>query len=114
MLRTSISINSLTLTSFALITAGLLAFTFQSTKARIEAEERKAAQKALLEIIPLDQHDNDLLTDTQPVPPAALELLGLKKSKDIHIARQKGKPVAVIVPATAPDEIGRASCRERV
>lgn len=95
--------NALILAVFALITAGLLAGTYLGTKDRIAASERKVAQRALLEVVPRGRHDNDMLNDTLPIPEASLETLGLASSAVIHIARRDGQPVAVIVPATAPD-----------
>ena len=103
MLGTSISRNSLLLGAFALTTAALLAGTFQGTRDRIAQEERKAAQKALLEIVPDSRHNNDILLDTIAVPAAHWELLGLKNGGDINIARNDGRPIAAIVPAVAPD-----------
>ena len=64
----SIRFNSLLLASFALITSLILATTDSLTKDRIAESERKAAQRALLEIIPIERHDNDLLMDVQPIP----------------------------------------------
>lgn len=103
MLGTSIGSNSLLLGAFALATAALLSGTHQGTKEQIAREERKAAQKALLEIVPADRHDNDLLLDTLPVPEAYWALLGLDRGGDVNIARANGQPVAAIVPAVAPD-----------
>ncbi len=104
MLGKSISLNSLVLGAFAMFTAAVLAITFINTKDKIAEEERRAAQKALLEIIPQERHDNDLLSDTWSIPPRLLKELGIKESAaNIHIAKSRGKPVAVIIPATAPD-----------
>ncbi len=103
MLGASISKNSLLLGSFALITAGILASTQEGTRERIAAAEYRAAQKALLEIVPMERHDNDLLLDTLDVPADYWPELGLDSTSNIHIARQAGQVVAVIVPAVAPD-----------
>lgn len=103
MLGASISKNSLLLGAFALVTAGILAGTYEGTKTRIAAEERKAAQKALLEIVPLNRHTNDLLVDTVEVPQEHWEALGLSEGGQVNIARDEGQPVAVIIPAVAPD-----------
>ena len=99
----SIRLNSLLLASFALITAVILAGTDSLTKDRIAESERKAAQRALLEIIPLDRHNNDLLMDVQPIPAQFWPLLGLKKGGDIHIARNNGQTVAAIIPTVTAD-----------
>jgi electron transport complex protein RnfG len=99
----SIRFNSLLLASFALITALILASTDSLTKDRIADSERKAAQRALLEIIPIERHDNDLLMDVHPIPEKFWPALGLKKGGVIHIARSAGQPVAAIIPAVTPD-----------
>ena len=103
MLGTSISRNSLLLGVFALATAALLSATYQGTKEQIAYQERKAAQKALLEIIPDERHDNDLLLDTLAVPQPYWALLGLDNGGVVHIARKNNRVVAAIVPAVAPD-----------
>ncbi len=109
MLRHAIQRNSILLGLFAAITATLLATTHLGTADRIADAERRAAQKALLEIVPRDQHDNDLLRDTVPVPRAFWPTLGLRESDspvggfNLHIARRAGQPVAVLVPAIAAD-----------
>lgn len=95
--------NSLILGIFALITAGLLAGTYLGTKERIAESERKVAQRALLEVVPEDRHDNDMLNDTLSIPQASLKTLGLKSATQLHVARQNGEPTAVIIPAIAPD-----------
>ena len=103
MLTQSISKNSLILTAFALVTAGILAVTYQATAERIAEEERKAAQAALLEIVPATRHDNDMLSQTFSIPQNLLTELGLKNNANIHLAYNNGEPVAAIVPALAPD-----------
>ena len=103
MLLSSITKNSLLLGAFALVTTALLAFTAQFTSDRIAKSEREAQQKALFEIIPRTRHDNDMLSDVVKVPQDAWAGLGLKNGGDIHVARQSGKTIAVIIPAIAPD-----------
>jgi electron transport complex protein RnfG len=99
----SISKNSILLFLFALVTAGILASTYEGTKDIIAVAERKAAEKALFEIIPADRFDNDLLLDTIAIPESAWTELGLKNGGDIHIARNNQKIIAVIIPTVAPD-----------
>ncbi|MEN0038832.1 MAG: electron transport complex subunit RsxG [Cellvibrio sp.] len=99
----SISKNSLVLTAFALVTAGALALTNLGTQDRIANAERAAQQRALFEIIPLGNHDNDLLNDTIDVPASGLAQLGLSGGEKIHRARQNGEISALIVPAMAHD-----------
>jgi electron transport complex protein RnfG len=102
MLGNSIRFNSLILGIFALITAALLAVTHEGTKERIADAKREVEKRALLEIVPLDRHNNDILIDTLEVPPQYSSVLGIK-SGNINIARDGNKLVAVIVPAVAPD-----------
>ena len=99
----SIQKNSMVLSLFALITTALLAGTYLSTREKIEYSERKAAQKALFEVVPTERHNNDLLLDTLPVPKSYWPMLGLKNGGDIHIARQDDQIVAVIIPAVTAE-----------
>lgn len=103
MLTRSIIDNSIALGVFALITAALLAGTYLATRDRIDAAERALAQRALQEVVPQERHDNDLLLDTVAVPSEYLATLGVPAGAEVHIARQAGQPVAVIVPSAAPD-----------
>ena len=103
MIIKSMGFNSVVLALFALVTSLILATTNELTYERIEQSEREAAQRALLEIIPLERHDNDMLMDVQPVPEQYWATLGLKKGGNIHIARDQGQPVAAIIPAVTPD-----------
>lgn len=103
MIIKSIGFNSVVLAIFALVTALILATTNELTYERIAQSEREAAQRALLEIIPLERHDNDMLMDVQPVPEQYWATLGLKDGGNIHIARDQGQPVAAIIPAVTPD-----------
>ncbi|MFA0811190.1 electron transport complex subunit RsxG [Microbulbifer epialgicus] len=104
MLKQSMATNAAVLALFALVTAGTLAVTQISTREPIERAVRAASAKALLEIIPLDRHSNDLLVDTYPIPKAYWSQLGLTQGGDINLARgDDGRILAVIVPAVAPD-----------
>lgn len=103
MLGSSIGKNALLLAAFALVTTALLAITAQLTKERIAKSEREAQQKALFDIVPRSRHDNDLLTETIPVPQDAWAGLGLKSGGDIYVARHTDDTIAVIIPAVAPD-----------
>lgn len=102
MLGQSITRNSLLLALFAVATGLLLAGSYLLTKDRIAAEIRKAEEKALLQIVPRDRHDNSMLDDTLPVGPQA-SALGLRSEKLIYLAKKAGKVIAAIIPATARD-----------
>ncbi len=84
---------------FAIITSGLIATTQSLTKDTIAVEIKKAQSKALIQIVPLDEHNNDLLSDTVPLNEGGL--LNLPHTTDAYIARNNGEPVAVIFPVTA-------------
>lgn len=96
-------LNGRVLGLFALITSLLLAGTYLATKDKIADSQRRAAQKALLEIIPEERHDNDILTDTLSIPQHYWSTLGLEKGGELHLARKNGKVIALIVPTVAPD-----------
>lgn len=102
MLGQSITRNAVLLGLFAVATAMLLAGSYLLTKDRIAAEIRRAEEKALLQIVPRERHDNSMLDDTLPVGPDATGL-GLRVNKQIYLARQGGQVVAAIIPATARD-----------
>lgn len=103
MLTKSMLDNSISLGIFALVTAALLAGTHLATRDRIDLAERAMAQRALQEIVPLERHDNDMLMDTIGIPAIHLATLGLPAGAEVHLARDSGRPVAVIVPSVAPD-----------
>jgi electron transport complex protein RnfG len=94
--------NSLLLAGFAALTAMLVAGTFVGTKDRISTAQRAAEEKALLQIIPREQHDNAMLDDRLAAP-LGDPLLKLEENKSIYIARRNGVATAVLVPARAPD-----------
>ena len=98
----SISRNSLLLALFAVATALVISTTFLQTRDRIAQQQRVAEEKALLEILPQESHDNSLLDDTLSAP-AGDELLRLNESRPIYRARREGKVTALIVPARASD-----------
>ncbi len=103
MLGKSISQNSLILGAFAAVTAGLIAATFQGTEARIAESERRAAQKALFQIVPQTRHNNDMLSDTVELSDSLSAELGFKNPVSINIARHDQKPIAMVIPTIAPD-----------
>lgn len=100
MLKKSVSTGALVLGSFALIAAAILALTQITTREPIARAVREANARALLEIIPLEKHSNDLLLDTYPIPKAYWVQLGLPAGGDINLARESnGEITAVIIPS---------------
>ncbi|WP_257287176.1 electron transport complex subunit RsxG [Endozoicomonas sp. SESOKO2] len=100
-LASSIVRNSLTLGMFAILTVGLIALTFVFTQEKIHAQVRAFEARALKEILPDDTHDNSIL-DARIVIPAN-DLLATSTEKYGYVAFKHHKPVAVILPAIAPD-----------
>lgn len=103
MLGRSITINSLILVAFAIVTAGALATTFVFTADRIADQQRLAAEKALLEIIPRERHTNSMLDTFWQIPETLLVSLGLNEPAIAYVALNEDQPVAIILPSTAPD-----------
>lgn len=99
MLGQSVSRNGLLLGLFAVLTTAIISGTYLGTRDMIKDNIRKAEEKALLQIVPQERHDNSMLDDTVMVDDS--KLLGLRETKPAFIARQQGKPVAIILPSTA-------------
>jgi electron transport complex protein RnfG len=102
MLGQSITRNSLLLAIFAVCTTLLISTTYLQTRDNIALQKRKAEEKALLQIVSRERHNNSMLDDTIAVGPEAAGL-GLREEKRIYIARQNGEVIAAIIPAVAPD-----------
>lgn len=102
MLTQSITRNSWLLALFAVVTTLLISGTYLLTRERISEQKRLAEEKALLEIVPRDRHDNSMLDDVIPVGSDAAGL-GLTQDMRIYRARRGGEVIAAIIPVTAPD-----------
>lgn len=102
MLGRSITRNSVLLALFAVCTTLLIAGTHLGTRDKIALEKRRAEEKALLEIVPRERHDNSMLDETIPVGPRD-QGLGLREEKRIYLARRGKDIVTAIIPVTAPD-----------
>ena len=97
----SILRNSVILGLFAVATVGMIAVTQQTTAERISEAQRRVQLSALNEIVPHDQHDNDLLTDSFTVQDR--QYLSLSAPAEAYRARQGQRVSAVILPVVAPD-----------
>jgi len=102
MLRQSITRNSWLLAMFAVCTTLLIAGTYLLTKDRIGEQKRRAEEKALLQIVPRERHDNAMLDDVISVGPDTPGL-SLTEDKRIYLARRGDSVVAAIIPVVAPD-----------
>ncbi|WP_374438141.1 electron transport complex subunit RsxG [Pseudomonas panipatensis] len=99
--RRSMLKNALILGLFAVICVGLVALVEQLTRARIDASQREARGRLLLELLPAGSYDNHPLD--QPLRVFDPKLLGKPEPADAFVARLHGRATAVILPATAPD-----------
>lgn len=102
--------NALGLAIFAALTAGAIAVTQVLTQQRISDNVAAAQAKALYQLVPAADVENDMLHDTVDLhsPQAAkqfhLSLLGPAKNDAVaYLARKNGQVHTVILPITAPD-----------
>ena len=89
------------LSLFAIVTAGIIALTQVVTKDRISEQVKQARSKALLEIVPVGQFDNDLLDNAFWIK--AEDELGLREAGEVFVALKEGLPQYFILPLVAPD-----------
>jgi H+/Na+-translocating ferredoxin:NAD+ oxidoreductase subunit G len=101
--RTSI-ITAVILCMFAIAGTAMVAYTYDRTRDRIAANERETLMRKLNVLIPRDQYDNTLFTDTLEVRDA--KLLGTRDAVTVYRARREGKPVALVMAPVAPDGYG--------
>ena len=87
--------------AFSLVGTFFLASTYLATKAPIEASEAAAKMKLFEQVLPVSEHDNDLLNDFIEMP-AGGELNNRSVTK-VYTARLAGVAKAVILEATARD-----------
>ncbi len=86
---------------FAASGVGLVAFTEDATRERIEANERAYLLRTLHEVLPSDRYDNEVFTDTVQVTNP--ELLGSDEPVTAYRAFKGGRPSAVILTPLAPN-----------
>jgi len=94
-------ISAVVLGLFSIAGTAMVAFTYEQTKDQIKENHRQAMLKSLHQLITPAEHDNEIFTDVIHVK--NLKLLGSKKPITVFRARKKGKPVAAILTAVAPD-----------
>lgn len=100
-LARSIRKSAIGLGLFAIITGGIIAVTQAVTKDRIQLQVARAEASALLEIIPEQAHDNNLLKDTIQLP--ASNALADDKPITVWVARLNHQPTGFIMPVVAPE-----------
>ncbi len=101
MIGSAVTRNGLLLGAFAMLTTAIIAATQLGTKDRIAEQIRQAREKALLEIVPRDRHDNQMLNAQFDVNDQ--DLLYLNEGSSGFIATRAGDMQAVILPVIAPD-----------
>jgi len=106
----SITKNAIGLALFAMVTAGTIALVQLNTKDVIEHNIAMAEAKALYEIVPESNVENDLLNDTLALKSDTskkslhVSLLGpISEKAKAHFAKKNGKIQTVILPVVAPD-----------
>ncbi len=86
---------------FAAVATALVAFTEQSTRTQIAANERATLLRTLNNLLPAAEYDNDLLADT--ITLSATEALGTQQTSLVYRARKQGQAVAAIFNIIAPN-----------
>jgi electron transport complex protein RnfG len=89
------------LTLFAILGAGLVAYSFQITQEQIKCNERTALLRILNALIPTDLYDNQLFKDTRQIQNEAF--LGTPEPVMIYRARKGQQPVASVILPVAPN-----------
>ena len=97
----AVSITGVILFLFAIAGTTLVAVTYENTRDRIAANERATLLRKLHVLVEPARHDNDLYEDTVRVSNA--ELFGTAEPVAVYRARLGTRPVALVVPAVAPD-----------
>jgi electron transport complex protein RnfG len=86
---------------FAVAGTGLVAYTYEQTKPRIEQAERRALLNSLHSVVDPQTHNNKLFDDRIYV--TSKQYLGSSQPLPVFRARKNGEPVAAIITAIAPD-----------
>ena len=102
MMRYAITKNAVILSLFAIGTAATLAITNSLTIGKVECNRQQALMTSLNEVMPHEQHDNDLIADRITVTDP---LLG-RSEQHIYRARLNGEPSGAVLETTAPDGYG--------
>ncbi len=86
---------------FAIVTTTMVALVHDTTEQQIQDNKREYTLKQLHELIPPQQHDNDLNEDKIQVSDPLLA--PKQQTVTIYRARQQNQPVAAIIQCIAPD-----------
>jgi len=86
---------------FTICFTAVLAGVYLLTKPAIDASTALEKMRAIGEVLPQSNYDNELLKDTLELPPTAE--LGLDDKSTVYRARRSGAPAALVLEAIAPD-----------
>lgn len=86
---------------FATIGAAIVGLTYDNTLEDIKYNEQLTLLRKLNTILPATRYDNALLKDIIQLPPDTL--LSTTENSTAYRARKQGKPVAIVLPAIAPN-----------
>lgn len=93
--------TAVNLVFFAVLGTAILASVFFMTHDAIVKSEEAEKLKLIMQIVPANLFDNDIIQDTLRIP--ASELLGTDDTTVAYRARLKGEPSAVVLESVAPD-----------
>ena len=96
-----ILLSGLFLFGFAVVGTAMVAITEQTTEQQIIDNEREVLLRNLYALLPPEELDNDIATDTKLL--AANELLGTEEESIVYRARLNNQPVAAIFNSIAPN-----------
>ncbi len=99
--RRQILLSGLFLGLFAVAGTTFVAVTEFATRAAILENERAVLLRNLYALLPPDELDNDIASDTLRVP--AADLLGTDAPSTVYRARRAGEPVAAVFNPIAPN-----------
>lgn len=91
----------LVLAAFAVGSTSLVSIIDATTKEKIAFNERQSLLKAINAVVPEEKYNNDILADQKSLPATAQ--LGTLETSIIYRARMNEQPVAVVLPAVAPN-----------
>lgn len=86
---------------FATIGAAIVGLTYDNTLEDIKYNEKLTLLRKLNTILPSSSYDNELLKDVIELSPDTL--LGTIENSTAYRARKQEKPVAIVIPAIAPN-----------
>lgn len=104
MIGQSVTRNSVILGLFAILTTGMVVATANLTKDKIAEEKQNALKRSLLEVMPQERLNNDLLESAIDLP--AHPLLGTGEVRQAYVAKLSEEPSGIIMQVVAPEGYG--------